>query len=261
MSIMTKIKFEKYQGCGNDFIIIDNRFDNLQLSKNQILNLCDRRFGIGADGFIEIIKSENNHFLMKYYNSDGNISSLCGNGSRCAVSFAHKKDMIKSEASFTSNDITNKCTIVGIDVEIEMNSISNIHKNDRGHFILNTGSPHYIIFDTIQDEKLIESARAIRYSNDFPEGINVNWVSKIGDNELFVRTYERGVEDETYSCGTGVTASALVYAHENQMENDFINIKTKGGAFIISFGQEDEHFKNVKLKGPATFVFEGEITI
>lgn len=258
---MTRIKFEKYQGCGNDFVIVDNRNNNIQLSKNQIFRLCDRRFGIGADGFIEIIKNDNNHFLMQYYNSDGNLSSLCGNGSRCAVAYAHKKGMILNEASFTSNEITNKCTIQDMDVEIEMNAISKINKNDRGHFVLNTGSPHYIIFDSIQDDKLIEKARAIRYSDEFPEGINVNWVTKIGEKELFVRTYERGVEDETYSCGTGVTAAALAYAHEYKIEHDVINIKTKGGDFLIRFGAENDHFKNVKLKGAATFVFEGEITI
>jgi diaminopimelate epimerase len=142
-----------------------------------------------------------------------------------------------------------------------MNAISKINKNDRGHFVLNTGSPHYIIFDSIQDDKLIEKARAIRYSDEFPEGINVNWATKIGEKELFVRTYERGVEDETYSCGTGVTAAALAYAHEYKIEHDVINIKTKGGDFLIRFGAENDHFKNVKLKGAATFVFEGEITI
>ena len=125
---MTVIKFEKYQGCGNDFILIDNRKNNIQLSKNQIFRLCERRFGIGADGFIEIIKNDNNHFLMNYYNADGNLSSLCGNGSRCAVSYAHKKQMILNNASFTSNGIKNKCRINGVDVEIEMNSISKIIK-------------------------------------------------------------------------------------------------------------------------------------
>lgn len=258
---MTVIKFEKYQGCGNDFILIDNRKNNIQLSKNQIFRLCERRFGIGADGFIEIIKNDNNHFLMNYYNADGNLSSLCGNGSRCAVSYAHKKQMILINASFTSNGIKNKCRINGVDVEIEMNSISKIIKNELGHYILDTGSPHYIIFDSIKDEELIEKARAVRYSDRFPDGINVNWAVEIGKNELFVRTYERGVEDETYSCGTGVTAAALAYAHQCKIKNDIIKIKTKGGNFLIQLGEEKEHFENVKLKGAATFVFEGEITI
>lgn len=258
---MTRIKFEKYQGCGNDFIIIDNRNNNTQLSKNQINTLCHRRFGIGADGFIEIVESKNNHFLMKYYNSDGNLSSLCGNGSRCAVAFAYKHRLIEKNAQFTSNDITNKCTIEGSDVEIEMNAISKISQNKKSDFVMNTGSPHYLIFGEINDDALIEKARAIRYSEDFPEGINVNWIEEIGVNELFVRTYERGVEDETYSCGTGVTASALVYATKNQLTNEPIKIKTKGGSFLIRYTFENGLFANVTLKGAATFVFEGEINI
>ena len=258
---MTRMKFEKYQGCGNDFIIIDNRTNNTQLSKNQINTLCDRRFGIGADGFIEIVESNNNHFLMKYYNSDGNLSSLCGNGSRCAVAFAYKHQLIEKNAQFTSNDITNKCTIEDNDVEIEMNAISKISQNKKGDFVMNTGSPHYLIFGKIKEDTLIEKARAIRYSDDFPEGINVNWIEEIGVNELFVRTYERGVEDETYSCGTGVTASALVYATKNQLTNESIKIKTKGGSFLIGYTFENGLFSNVTLKGSATFVFEGEINI
>jgi diaminopimelate epimerase len=219
--------FKKYQGCGNDFVIINNIENKINLNTNQIAFLCDRRFGIGADGFIEIVNIQKDFFKMNYYNSDGNLSSLCGNGSRCAVQFCFDIQLISNKGSFESNGIVNKFEVLKESVKIEMNFISEI-QNIGNHYVINTGSPHFVIFEEkIKDKSIIMPSREIRYSKDFPEGINVNWVEEM-DNHLFVRTYERGVEDETYSCGTGVTASALVYANKNNLTEGHIKIKTKG---------------------------------
>jgi diaminopimelate epimerase len=252
--------FKKYQGCGNDFVIINNIENTINLNTNQIAFLCDRRFGIGADGFIEIINIQKDFFKMNYYNSDGNLSSLCGNGSRCAVQFCFDIQLISNKGSFESNGIVNKFEVLKESVKIEMNSISEI-QNIGNHYVINTGSPHFVIFEEkIKDKSIIMPSREIRYSKDFPEGINVNWVEEM-DNHLFVRTYERGVEDETYSCGTGVTASALVYANKNNLTEGHIKIKTKGGDFEIGFKKDSQLYKNVTLEGAAKKVFEGQITI
>jgi diaminopimelate epimerase len=252
--------FKKYQGCGNDFVIINNIENKINLNTNQIAFLCDRRFGIGADGFIEIVNIQKDFFKMNYYNSDGNLSSLCGNGSRCAVQFCFDIQLISNKGSFESNGIVNKFEVLKESVKIEMNSISEI-QNIGNHYVINTGSPHFVIFEEkIKDKSIIMPSREIRYSKDFPEGINVNWVEEM-DNHLFVRTYERGVEDETYSCGTGVTASALVYANKNNLTEGHIKIKTKGGYFEIGFKKDSQLYKNVTLEGAAKKVFEGQITI
>lgn len=252
--------FKKYQGCGNDFVIINNIENKINLNINQIAFLCDRRFGIGADGFIEIVNIQKDFFKMNYYNSDGNLSSLCGNGSRCAVQFCFDIQLISNKGSFESNGIVNKFEVLKESVKIEMNSISEI-QNIGNHYVINTGSPHFVIFEEkIKDKSIIMPSREIRYSKDFPEGINVNWVEEM-DNHLFVRTYERGVEDETYSCGTGVTASALVYANKNNLTEGHIKIKTKGGDFEIGFKKDSQLYKNVSLEGAAKKVFEGQIII
>jgi diaminopimelate epimerase len=252
--------FKKYQGCGNDFVIINNIENKINLNTNQIAFLCDRRFGIGADGFIEIVNIQKDFFKMNYYNSDGNLSSLCGNGSRCAVQFCFDIQLISNKGSFESNGIVNKFEVLKESVKIEMNSISEI-QNIGNHYVINTGSLHFVIFEEkIKDKSIIMPSREIRYSKDFPEGINVNWVEEM-DNHLFVRTYERGVEDETYSCGTGVTASALVYANKNNLTEGHIKIKTKGGDFEIGFKKDSQLYKNVTLEGAAKKVFEGQITI
>ena len=252
--------FKKYQGCGNDFVIINNIENKINLNTNQIAFLCDRRFGIGADGFIEIVNIQKDFFKMNYYNSDGNLSSLCGNGSRCAVQFCFDIQLISNKGIFESNGIINKFEVLKESVKIEMNSISEI-QNIGNHYVINTGSPHFVIFEEkIKDKNIIMPSREIRYSMDFPEGINVNWVEEM-DNHLFVRTYERGVEDETYSCGTGVTASALVYANKNNLTEGHIKIKTKGGDFEIGFKKDSQLYKNVTLEGAAKKVFEGQITI
>jgi diaminopimelate epimerase len=252
--------FKKYQGCGNDFVIINNIENKINLNTNQIAFLCDRRFGIGADGFIEIVNIQKDFFKMNYYNSDGNLSSLCGNGSRCAVQFCFDIQLISNKGSFESNGIVNKFEVLKESVKIEMNSISEI-QSIGNHYVINTGSPHFVIFEEkIKDKSIIMPSREIRYSKDFPEGINVNWVEEM-DNHLFVRTYERGVEDETYSCGTGVTASALVYANKNNLTEGHIKIKTKGGDFEIGFKKDSQLYKNVTLEGAAKKVFEGQITI
>ena len=223
-----KIKFHKYQGTGNDFIILDNRNGEYnELGHDLINKLCDRHFGIGADGLMMLKKNTSYDFEMQYFNADGKPGSMCGNGGRCMVKYVK---------------------------EIEEHS---------SHVVLNTGSPHIVKFaNDVENIDVVETGREIRYSKRFmPDGINVNFVEGTGEDSIFVRTYERGVEDETLSCGTGVTAAALVSAHNPRGFNR-VDVKTTGGNLSVEFTKiDDSHYENIWLCGPAEFVFEGEIDI
>lgn len=259
------IQFEKYQGNGNDFIIVDNRDDALKLSSETIRKLCDRHFGIGADGLIILKKSREYDFEMEYYNSDGNLSSMCGNGGRCLAAFAYFKDIPNGkEMIFEAFDGVHKAKIIEelvkakiCDVSLEMTDVSDVQFNGRYYF-LDTGSPHYVEFvDKVAEINVVIEGRKTRYSEPFsPGGTNVNFVEISGDR-IFVRTYERGVEDETLSCGTGVTASAIA-AYLETGRKDF-KIHTTGGDFRVDFEEENGKFNSVWLKGPAEMVFRGNI--
>ncbi len=259
-----KVAFYKYQGTGNDFIIVDNYHNEpVQLSTDQIRKLCDRHFGIGADGLMFLNKKEGYDFEMLYYNADGNESSMCGNGGRCLVKFAHQTGIHKSAYHFIAIDGEHEAEIDtnGV-VCLKMQDVNKVeyHAN---HAILNTGSPHFVKFaPDVENIDVVESGRGIRYSDEFEkEGINVNFVESTDEDKIYVRTYERGVEDETLSCGTGVTAAALVSAHN---ENGFntVNVKTPGGNLSVEFNKmDDEHFSDIWLCGPAVFVFTGEIEV
>lgn len=259
-----KVVFYKYQGTGNDFIIIDNYFTTTPLlTAQQIKKLCNRHFGIGADGLMYLNKKDGYDFEMLYFNADGNQSSMCGNGGRCLVKFAHEKGIHKSLYHFIAIDGAHEAEIDsnGL-VSLKMKDVNDV-KYHSGYTILNTGSPHFVKFaPNVHDIDVVESGRGIRYSKEFEkEGINVNFVENLGDDKIYVRTYERGVEDETLSCGTGVTASALMSAHN---ENGFntVDVKTPGGQLSVEFNKvDDNNFNDIWLCGPATFVFSGNIDL
>jgi len=264
------IPFFKYQGTGNDFIIIDNRNNIINNIDNLVIaNLCNRQFGIGADGLILLCHKIGFDFEMIYYNSDGNQSSMCGNGGRCIVAFALKLGIIKNTANFYSIDGIHEAVIQDnyhkeVIVKLKMIDVSTIEKGEFS-FFLNTGSPHYVQYvENIEKYDVENQGKAIRYNEKFAlVGTNVNFIEQFEDY-LFVRTYERGVEKETLSCGTGVTASALVAAisNKNNSLKKINKIKTLGGFLTVYFKKvSDTSFKNIWLEGPATFVFKGEIEV
>ena len=256
-------KFYKYHGAGNDFIMIDNRTKEISLNSDQIEKLCDRRFGIGADGLILLENHAELDFGMRYFNSDGNESTMCGNGGRCLVAFAKHLKIIEKSTTFNSIDGVHQAKIndnntISLEMQ-DVNTVNVVNKN----FFLNTGSPHYVTFkDHVEDLDVYKRGREIRFSEEFqPDGTNVNFVEFIND-KLFVRTYERGVEDETYSCGTGVTASAISASILKETDKNSYDIITKGGNLNVSFKKIDKNtFKEIWLTGPTEFVFQGEIEI
>jgi diaminopimelate epimerase len=260
-----KVNFYKYQGTGNDFIMLDGRAKKFIVpAQNDIKLLCDRQFGIGADGLIIIIKSKVADFEMLYFNADGKQGSMCGNGGRCTVAFAKYLKLIQNKTNFIAYDGLHKGEISknGI-ITLKMGNVSgvSIKGND---YELNTGSPHYVCFkENISNINVFEEGRKIRYNKTYSQnGINVNFV-EIKKKELYVRTYERGVENETLSCGTGVTAAAIAFAALKKKQNNYkINIKTPGGNLKVSFKTKDHQiFTDIYLTGPATKVFTGQISI
>lgn len=259
-----KIEFYKYQGTGNDFIILDNRDDRYSiLTPDQVKFLCNRHFGIGCDGLILLCKKEEFDFKMIYYNADGNESSMCGNGGRCMVKFAFEHGIIKNKYQFTAFDGEHEAEIDldGI-VRLKMKDVNEV-ESISNYFLLNTGSPHLVKFaSSIEKIDVVETGHEIRFSKAFAEeGVNVNFVETLDDDTIYVRTYERGVEDETLSCGTGVTASALMSAHNDNGFNR-VEVKTPGGHLSVEFNKIDEkHFENIWLCGPADLVYKGEIEI
>ena len=256
-----KLNCYKYQGTGNDFVLLDNRDNSILLSTEQIKWLCDRRFGVGADGLMLLELAPNVDFKMVYYNSDGNESSMCGNGGRCITAFAKQIGVIKNEAKFLAIDGLHEAKISEDWVSLKMNDVRKIEVGD-DYFYLNTGSPHYVKFvSDVENLDVYAEGKKIRYNTQFEaEGTNVNFIEK-KENELFVRTYERGVENETLSCGTGVTAAALVAAigGVSTTKNNCV-IKTLGGNLNVKFEKVLENtFYNIWLEGPAAFVFKTEI--
>src|ERR1035437_6246172 len=259
-----KFEFYKYHGTGNDFILIDNRKLKVKLNMKEIAHLCHRHFGIGADGLMLLQNKKSFDFEMVYYNSDGNESSFCGNGSRCIVAFAKELSVIKKlETRFIATDGTHTAKILGDIISIKMNDVTNIEVTP-DHYYLNTGSPHYVQFTSgVKSADIVAEGRNIRYSDRFKkEGVNVNLAEKNGKG-IYVRTYERGVEDETLSCGTGVTASALAASiHGVSTAENHSKILTQGGELTVRFHRgKGNSFTDIWLEGPATFVFKGEIKL
>ena len=256
------LHFYKYQGTGNDFILFDNRNGAIQLNTKQIAFLCNRRFGIGADGLMLLEIADGYDFKMVYYNADGNESTMCGNGGRCISAFAKQLGIINTTAKFMAIDGVHHADINsdGI-INLEMQNVRNIVSNAH-HAELNTGSPHYITFvDDVHKTDVVYTGREIRNQNQYqPDGINVNFVQNTDDG-IWVRTYERGVEDETLSCGTGVTAAAIA-ASGNNMGAFNTKIYTLGGQLQVSFIKNTPTSAiEVVLSGSANFAFEGDINI
>ncbi|MEO6404741.1 MAG: diaminopimelate epimerase [Ferruginibacter sp.] len=259
-----RIKFYKYQGTGNDFVILDNRDERYSLlNTKQVKRLCDRRFGIGADGLMMMNKIEGYDFEMIYYNANGKSSSMCGNGGRCLVRFAHQMGLHKYTYSFLAVDGPHEAEIDNNNIiRLKMKDVDDLEEHST-YAILNTGSPHFVKFASdIHNVDVIESGRDIRNSKKFAkEGINVDFVETIGEDKIYVRTYERGVEDETLSCGTGVTAAAIVNAHNDRGFNR-VEVQTPGGNLSVEYNKvDDRNFTNVWLCGPAELVYTGEIEI
>lgn len=256
-----KVAFHKYQGTGNDFIIIDDRDDSFPKDDQLIKQLCDRKFGIGSDGLILIQESKESDFYMDFYNPDAS-KSFCGNGSRCAVAFAYKMGIVERKTNFIAIDGAHQGEINGDSiVKINMKNVAGIERYN-GDLILDTGSPHYVrIIEDLDKEDIIERGKEIRYSEKFQEkGINVNLIEIASNSELKVATYERGVENETLSCGTGVTAMALAANFHSDIASP-ITVHTRGGKLEVAFQKVDDKYENVNLIGPATFVYKGEIQL
>lgn len=253
------INFSKYHGTGNDFIIINDTQDTIILDTIQIKFLCDRKFGIGADGLMLIKSAENHDFEMKYYNADGNIGSMCGNGGRCITSFAKKHNVIHNNATFLAPDGVHQSYIDDMNlVKLKMIDVNNI-SDCIDYIFMNTGSPHYIEFvENVDKIDVYNRGKKIRYSNKFKDGTNVNFVS-ITEKGIYLRTYERGVEDETLSCGTGSVAAAIAFYYRYKPDMTSIHVETKGGNLEVSFEENENIFTNVYLKGPAEYVFSGTI--
>lgn len=259
-----KLPFYKYQGTGNDFIMIDNRTLKLPRANTAMVKqLCDRRFGIGGDGLIYLQDKPGYDFEMVYFNSDGRESTMCGNGGRCIIQFAHDMGLGGVEFSFLAVDGPHRGRILPDgQVSLQMQDVNVTFKLE-DDYILDTGSPHIVHFvKNIHEYPVVSEGRSIRYSDKHREdGINVNFTEEISKGSIFVRTYERGVEDETLSCGTGVVASAIAYYFHNTYKPNDIAIQTLGGLLHVKFNIQDMHFTDIWLTGPAERVFKGEISI
>ena len=259
-----QIEFYKYQGTGNDFVMIDNRLNSFPKENIQLIaHLCDRRFGIGGDGLILLENDPETNFKMVYYNSDGNQSTMCGNGGRCLVAFAKKLNVIDNEATFNAIDGLHHAIVAdnGI-VSLQMIDVSEI-KETVDYSFLNTGSPHHVqLVENLEHYNVKENGAAIRYSDLYGKaGSNINFVSKIDRTTFSLRTYERGVEDETLACGTGATAVAIAMHATGNTDATAIDLNVEGGKLSVTFDKKEGVYTNVFLKGPAEFVFKGAIAI
>lgn len=257
-----QLKFSKYHGTGNDFILVYDHNDSFSLSQSSVKKICDRRYGVGADGLIIITKTLEADFKMIYYNADGYEGSMCGNGARCAVSFAKNVELIQNQCKFLAYDGMHKGLILenGL-VSIEMVDVSLIELRNN-IWKIDTGSPHLICFrDTVSEIDVKHEGASIRNSSNYIEdGINVNFV-QFSKNEIFVRTYERGVEDETLSCGTGAIASAIATYESGLSNSNRVNVNVLGGQLEVLFTKVGSKYSNIHLIGPTKFVFKGEVYV
>ena len=254
-----KINFTKYEGNGNDFIIIDDRKE--EFSEDNVLmisKLCDRKFGIGADGLILLRKHKVHDFQMIYFNSDGNESSMCGNGGRCLVSYALQLDIDLKTNSFLAIDGVHKFKVVDNEIYLKMNDVKDIVVKN-GYNFLNTGSPHVVqIVENVDEINVYEQGKKIRRQFQEMNGVNVNFVS-FNNDIIKCRTFERGVENETLSCGTGVVAVALYTFKKKKISDNKIIVSTKGGCLSVSFKNDGNSFREIWLKGDINKIFDGLI--
>jgi len=264
---LTEYFFEKWQGAGNDFIVFDGRHALPQLSTASVAALCHRRFGIGADGLMVLKAAElMDDFELDYYNADGGLGSLCGNGSRCAVAFAKSKQFFQTNrCKFLASDGLHVASITENCVSVSFQDVKQIQHFQEA-YMLNTGSPHYVTFvNALEHVDVFEKGRRIRNTSEFiAEGINVNFIEEDNMGILNIRTYERGVEDETYACGTGAVAAAIVQAISKKWFGfQEITLQAKGGKLTVAFTLDESLQKatNITLTGPAVKVFEGTISV
>ena len=256
------IKFSKYQGTGNDFIIINNISNFFPKDDNKLISkLCDRKFGIGADGLILIDNHSSLPFEMTYYNSDGFIGSMCGNGARCSVHFSFLNKIIKSKTKFNAFDGVHNGIVDHDVINISMSDVIDFEKYE-DYLFIDTGSPHLVKYvQDVNSIDLINVSQKIQHSNQFNEGVNVNFISKSSDNSFQIRTYERGVEDETLSCGTGAVAAAIALNILSLADSSEINLKTKGGLLNIKFKKSKNKYTDIYLSGKVEKVFDGIIKV
>ncbi len=244
--------------------MVDDRNKTFDATNQKLIeSLCDRRFGVGADGMILLQNHAGADFYMQYFNSDGRESSMCGNGGRCIAQFAKDLKIVGDIATFYAVDGEHTVSFKNNWVNLQMMDVAEVQERTNNVFVLNTGSPHYVQFFDVDVDSidLVTEAKKIRYNEEFADkGINVNFVS-VHNNILKVRTYERGVEDETFSCGTGVTAAAIAFHKQSGNNEPTIQIETKGGNLSVNYLFSNNVFTNVHLNGPATFVYDGEIMI
>lgn len=260
IGVMTDILFDKYQGAGNDFIIIDDRGGGFVPGDSDLIRrLCDRRFGVGADGLILVSLHDRADFEMKYFNADGRLGSMCGNGARCAAHFALKKGIAGPKPRFQAYDGIHEAEISGDTVRLRIADVVG-YRMLEGNYFIDTGSPHYVVFTAALDTMDVDAeGRKLRWSPLFaPGGANVNFVETTSDG-LYVRTFERGVEAETWACGTGVTAAAIASALLGLSGQGPVSVRTRGGELKVEFDIQADRITDIWLTGPATFVFEGTI--
>jgi diaminopimelate epimerase len=265
---MQIVPFVKFHGAGNDFIMIDDRdgYWVRHINEAWIAKVCHRRFGVGADGMILLEKGYGGaDFYMRYFNADGRISTFCGNGGRCVVAFAMGLQVHEGTCRFMGADGWHEGEVLknGL-VRISMTDVEEVKHLDGHTATLYTGSPHYVkVVDQLEALDVFKEGRAIRNSPSFEqEGINVNFVELIKDGELSIRTYERGVEDETYACGTGVVAAAIAGAFLKNGDTNAWLVHAKGGDLTVDFQRiGPQEFRKVNLTGPAEAVFSGELPL
>lgn len=257
-----QIEFYKYQGTGNDFILVDNRYSIFPNKDTKLVRqLCDRRFGIGADGLILLENDSSADFNMVYFNADGLPGSLCGNGGRCIVSFARYLGIIDHRATFRAIDGLHEATIDGDLISLKMNDVHELRKKPQ-YVFMDTGSPHHVqLVEHLDAVDVQEEGARIRYGLYGKKGSNINFVEPVSGQLFLVRTYERGVEGETLSCGTGVTAVALAMYDLGKTNESQVDIETRGGRLRVMFEPNGTTYGNIYLKGPARQVFKGNIDV
>jgi len=257
------IPFYKYQGTGNDFVMIDNRKGEFLFQDQQrITKICDRRFGVGADGIIVLQNHNTADFVMHYFNADGQLGSFCGNGGRCVVAFAKHLGVIDKQTNFAAFDGLHDATISGNVVSLSIRDVDHVQTYPT-HTFLNTGSPHHVEFvkDTKNLDVRIQGAMIAHNEIYGDEGTNVNFVEVNEAKEIHVRTFERGVENETLSCGTGVTAAALAAFSTDKVTNSKIEVHTLGGVLTVSFTPSGKGFSDIVLTGSTELVFSGTLKL
>lgn len=259
-----RVTFYKYQGAGNDFVMLDNRFMCfLKDDSSLVAKLCDRRFGVGADGLILIEKSAEADFSMVYYNADGNESTMCGNGGRCAVAFAKELGIVDRVCEFIAVDGIHYAELFDRNlVRLKMRDVAKVNRVGQGYFV-DTGSPHHIEFvDNVEDWDVYVEGRKLRWDDRYqPGGTNVNFVSMGKDNTWHMRTFERGVENETLSCGTGAVAVAIVLHRRGMLMENEVELKVSGGKLRVNFIPKAEAYTEIFLNGEAQQVYKGEINL